>query len=748
MIRFKFNKKLLSILLIILFVGVCFTLGVLANSRVELIEYKYADAYYNNIALYSNNEMYVWGMSSEKMLIRDDVVDIAHNSERVFYLNSNNELYMVNGYYDFDEFTNKTYNEDDDILMLENVKSVSDNDAYLFFLVITNDNKLYAIGRDNSDYSLLGGLELVDTIDYTDIYYIADNVKDFKLFDSNSLIYRDYDNNLYAIGRNYFGQKINEGNYLSAPVNILDDVVEYESKYALDSKGNLYTFISTLAEPSLVISNVVEFNVYEYNMELLWVKMTDNKDYFVRYDAGEVISNIKKYEIDLSSDKEDEDYLYNHGYIVIDNVLYNVIFRDSKCYVRKWLDNVDSIRFSGYDNGYCILTNDNVLYGLNGECISGLTHFSSTEYNKLYKVMEGVKDISYINDKVLVMEDDTVWMYGENERNKFQDETITNSSIPLVVKNLPNVNDPISVYDIDLVTLDKNKFTIGATFDYYVNIFPYNASDKGVVWNSSNEEVATISNNGKITAIGVGSSIISVETIDGKIKEEYEITVYPDINGIEIINGDSLDLELYERVILTAKVLPDETLEQEVVWNAPEDGFYISDYSMGGRLPNNQRLIEVTKGGTYTVTVTTKNGLYSDTITINTVEKVNSISLKIDSDHFDGVGNAFIYLNENNKLQVDYGIYPETATNQNVTWESSNEDVASVSSTGLIEAKKVGRTTITIRSVDGNASRSFNVLVYDYNNNQMIGDINGDGSVDMLDLIKLRRYLAGLENDL
>ena len=95
MIRFKFNKKLLSILLIILFVGVCFTLGVLANSRVELIEYKYADAYYNNIALYSNNEMYVWGMSSEKMLIRDDVVDIAHNSERVFYLNSNHELYTL-----------------------------------------------------------------------------------------------------------------------------------------------------------------------------------------------------------------------------------------------------------------------------------------------------------------------------------------------------------------------------------------------------------------------------------------------------------------------------------------------------------------------------------------------------------------------------------------------------------------------------------------------------------------------------
>jgi len=54
-----------------------------------------------------------------------------------------------------------------------------------------------------------------------------------------------------------------------------------------------------------------------------------------------------------------------------------------------------------------------------------------------------------------------------------------------------------------------------------------------------------------------------------------------------------------------------------------------------------------------------------------------------------------------------------------------------------------------VRSVDGGADRTFNVLVYDYNtDNMVIGDVTGDGLVDILDLIRLRRYLAGLEDSL
>lgn len=38
----------------------------------------------------------------------------------------------------------------------------------------------------------------------------------------------------------------------------------------------------------------------------------------------------------------------------------------------------------------------------------------------------------------------------------------------------------------------------------------------------------------------------------------------------------------------------------------------------------------------------------------------------------------------------------------------------------------------------------FNVIVYDENKG-IISDVNGDGEVNILDVIKLRKYLAGLE---
>ena len=146
--------------------------------------------------------------------------------------------------------------------------------------------------------------------------------------------------------------------------------------------------------------------------------------------------------------------------------------------------------------------------------------------------------------------------------------------------------------------------------------------------------------------------------------------------------------------------------------------------------------------GTYTVTVTTKNGLYSDTITINTIEKVNQIDLKISNNNFDGISNAFIYLSEGNQLEVDYEIIPESATNKEVIWTISNPEVAEVSSYGIITGKKIGKSMMTIQSKDGSASRSFNVWVYA--GSRIIGDANNDGKVNIMDVIKLRRYLAGL----
>lgn len=72
-----------------------------------------------------------------------------------------------------------------------------------------------------------------------------------------------------------------------------------------------------------------------------------------------------------------------------------------------------------------------------------------------------------------------------------------------------------------------------------------------------------------------------------------------------------------------------------------------------------------------------------------------------------------------NRLELDLGwnqtltakVLPEEATNKNVTWKSSNEGVASVTSTGKVQSQKAGTAIITVTTEDGNYEASCDVIV-------------------------------------
>ena len=75
--------------------------------------------------------------------------------------------------------------------------------------------------------------------------------------------------------------------------------------------------------------------------------------------------------------------------------------------------------------------------------------------------------------------------------------------------------------------------------------------------------------------------------------------------------------------------------------------------------------------------------------------------------------------------------------------------MATISDSGLITAHEPGIAVITLTSEDGRAKASFILTVYDYSKvGAMKGDVNKDGEVNILDVIKLRKYLAGLEDEL
>ena len=146
--------------------------------------------------------------------------------------------------------------------------------------------------------------------------------------------------------------------------------------------------------------------------------------------------------------------------------------------------------------------------------------------------------------------------------------------------------------------------------------------------------------------------------------------------------------------------------------------------------------------GTAIITVITKEGEYTASCTVNVTENssenkdnTNSSNNSNGSENTDNTnssnnsnssGNsdnsaisvtkvtlskAELKLNKGKSETITAVITPTNATNKNVTWSSSNETVARVSSTGKITAISEGTATITVRTSDGNYTDTCKVTV-------------------------------------
>lgn len=77
------------------------------------------------------------------------------------------------------------------------------------------------------------------------------------------------------------------------------------------------------------------------------------------------------------------------------------------------------------------------------------------------------------------------------------------------------------------VTLDKRELflQVGGEENLVATVLPADANDKSVTWSSSDNNIASVDNNGKVSAIGGGTAKIWVTTTDGDFKDSCIVNV-------------------------------------------------------------------------------------------------------------------------------------------------------------------------------------------------------------------------------
>ena len=126
---------------------------------------------------------------------------------------------------------------------------------------------------------------------------------------------------------------------------------------------------------------------------------------------------------------------------------------------------------------------------------------------------------------------------------------------------------------VESVTLDKTEASlqIGETITLTAAVLPENATDKTVAWSSSDTSVATVDNDGKVTAIKAGNAKIIASV--GDIKAECAVTVNEATVEVEsvVISEKEVNLTVGENIRLTATVMPENATDKTVTWSSSNE---------------------------------------------------------------------------------------------------------------------------------------------------------------------------------
>lgn len=237
------------------------------------------------------------------------------------------------------------------------------------------------------------------------------------------------------------------------------------------------------------------------------------------------------------------------------------------------------------------------------------------------------------------------------------------------------------------------KIKEGESITLIPTVKPESVVEKGVTWKSADTTIASV-DNGVVIAHKVGKTIITATTIDGSnLSASCEIEVEPILASSVSLSESVKTIKIGDSFTLTAAVSPYNTTNKTIQWSSSNTSVASVDNGV----------VQAKNVGTTTIEVKTTDGSNITATCEVTVEPilVTSISLTETS----------MTLNVGEHFTLSTTILPNNATSKDVSWSSSNNNVATVAN-GVVTAIASGSATITVKTADGsNKSASCIVTV-------------------------------------
>ena len=212
-----------------------------------------------------------------------------------------------------------------------------------------------------------------------------------------------------------------------------------------------------------------------------------------------------------------------------------------------------------------------------------------------------------------------------------------------------------------------------------------------VIWRSSNPSIASISGLGDVTALSVGSTVITALAAGDTTKRASADVVVRNAPMVSVA-PTSIVLLLGEQRQLTAMVTADQGLSTAVTWRSSNPA--VVAVAAGGQIT----ALSFGSTSVFAISQADTTRRASATVTVQPVVQTVSVS----------PSSAALFIGQSAQLTSTVNAQGSLPTG--VTYRSSNEVVATVSPSGFVTARAAGNATITVLAAADTTKRALSSI--------------------------------------
>ncbi|MFJ7679712.1 Ig domain-containing protein [Peribacillus sp. NPDC097198] len=260
------------------------------------------------------------------------------------------------------------------------------------------------------------------------------------------------------------------------------------------------------------------------------------------------------------------------------------------------------------------------------------------------------------------------------------------TTITATANGNPSIKKSITVTVIKVPTsLKLSKASLNITKKQTVKVTatvaPSDATNKTVVWKSSNTKVAKVDSKGTIKGIANGSATITATAKDNSDVVK-QVKVKVSTKTVKV-NKTSLTVTAGKAGQLTATVSPSDSMDKTVKWTTSNKK--IATVSSKGKVTGKAK-------GTATITANVKD---AKAVKVKVTVKSPIVAKSVK------VNKTSATIVQGKTLTLSATVSPSNAVNKTVKWSTSNKKVATVSSKGKVKGVGVGTVKITATTTNG-----------------------------------------------